>query len=103
MNRTFRRSSSAITCVIATVAFTILSGCHKQETKPEPVSAVTVDTQADGIHLKTGQAEFVLSANGTLSGRLKSGTQSLTLVLRRVIHCYRPGTVTVHNFRRRRQ
>jgi alpha-galactosidase len=79
MNRTFRRSSSAITCVIATVAFTILSGCNKQEKKPEPVSAVTVDTQADGIHLKTGQAEFVLSANGTLSGRLKSRTQWLTL------------------------
>jgi alpha-galactosidase len=79
MNRPFRRSSSALTCVIATVAFTILSGCHKQEKKPEPVSAVTVDTQADGIHLKTGQAEFVLSANGTLSGRLKSRTQWLTL------------------------
>jgi hypothetical protein len=40
---------------------------------------VAVETQADGIHLKTGQAEFVLSASGSLSGRLKSSAQGLTL------------------------
>jgi alpha-galactosidase len=51
----------------------------KPETKPQPVSAVAVTNQPDGIHLQTPQAEFVLTANGALLARLKSGAQWLTL------------------------
>jgi alpha-galactosidase len=38
-----------------------------------------VEIQTDGIHLKTGQAEFVLTRSGSLVGRFKHGTQWLTL------------------------
>jgi alpha-galactosidase len=79
MNRSFPRSSGAVAFLIATVALAIFGGCKTQEKKPEPVSAVSVQNQADGIHLKTGQAEFVLAANGNLSGRFKNGMQWLTL------------------------
>jgi hypothetical protein len=54
-------------------------GCKTEEKKTEPSSSVVVETQADGIHLKTAQAEFVLSAAGSLSGRLKNGTEWLSL------------------------
>ncbi|MGB6597919.1 MAG: hypothetical protein WBE70_12440, partial [Candidatus Acidiferrum sp.] len=79
MNQIRRRSSSAIASLMATAAFAILGGCKARETKPEPVSAVAVDTQADGIHLKTGQAEFVLTTTGSLLGHFKNGAQWLTL------------------------
>src|ERR1700728_2159894 len=79
MNRAFQGSSSAVASIIAAVVLAIFGGCKTQQKKSEPVSAVTVETQADGIHLKTGQAEFVLAANGNLSGRFKNGAQWLTL------------------------
>lgn len=79
MNRTLPVSNSAIALVMTVVALLIFGGCKAQEKKPEPVSAVDVTTQADGIHLRTGQAEFVLTATGELQGRLKNGPQWLTL------------------------
>jgi len=79
MNRTRRRPRHAVASVIATGALTIFGGCKKEEKKPEPVSAVNVVTEADGIHLKTGQAEFVLTTTGSVLARFYSGTQWLTL------------------------
>jgi alpha-galactosidase len=79
MKRTRRRPSNALTSVIATVALTVFGGCKTKEKKSEPVSAVHVETQVDGIHLKAGPAEFVLTTTGSVLGRLSSGTQWLTL------------------------
>jgi alpha-galactosidase len=79
MNRTRRGPRHAVASVIATGALTIFGGCKKEEKKPEPVSAVNVVTEADGIHLKTGQAEFVLTTTGSVLARFYSGTQWLTL------------------------
>ncbi|MGB2589209.1 MAG: alpha-galactosidase [Candidatus Acidiferrum sp.] len=79
MSQTRRNSSSAMAFLMAAAAFTILDGCRARQTKPEPSSAVAVESLADGIHLKTGQAEFVLTTTGSLLGRLKNGTQWLTL------------------------
>jgi alpha-galactosidase len=78
-NGTRRRPSNAVTSVIATVALTVFGGCKTKEKKSEPVSAVHVETQVDGIHLKTGPAEFVLTTTGSVLGRFSSGTQWLTL------------------------
>src|SRR6202022_683909 len=79
MNRICRASGRAVACLIAAVALTILGGCRARGKKPAPVSAVDVEIQTDGIHLKTGQAEFVLTRSGSLVGRFKHGTQWLTL------------------------
>jgi len=79
MKRTRRRPSNALTSVIATVALTVFGGCKTKEKKSEPVSAVHVETQVDGIHLKAGPAEFVLTTTGSVLGRFSSGTQWLTL------------------------
>jgi alpha-galactosidase len=79
MNRPFPGSSNAVTFLIATAVITVFCGCKAQEKKPEPVSVVEVQALPDGIHLKTGQAEFVLAANGNLSGCFKNGAQWLTL------------------------
>jgi alpha-galactosidase len=75
-----RRSSVAMLATITVLSLAFFGGCKSEEKKAEPVSSVVaVETQADGIHLKTGQAEFVLSATGSLSGRLKNGTEWLSL------------------------
>jgi alpha-galactosidase len=79
MNRTLRQASDTVAFLMTTVALAGLGGCKTQEKKPEPVSAVAVETQSDGIHLKTGQAEFLLTSTGSLSTRFKNGTQWLTL------------------------
>ena len=79
MNWARQGSIGAAVSVIAVATLTIFAGCKTQEKKPELVSAVTVETPADGIHLKTAQAEFVLTATGSLLGRFKDGTQWLTL------------------------
>ena len=79
MNWARQGSHGAAVSVITAVLLTIFAGCKTQEKKPEPVSTVTVETQADGIHLKTAQAEFVLTAIGSLLGRFRNGTQWLTL------------------------
>jgi alpha-galactosidase len=78
MNWDRRRPNSAIAHVLATAAL-VFGGCKTHDKKLEPVSAVAVEPQADGIHLRTRQAEFVLTTSGRLLGRLKSGTQWLTL------------------------
>jgi alpha-galactosidase len=79
MNRTFRKASSTVPFLMATVASAVFAGCGTQGKRPEPVSTVAVEIQTDGIHLETGQAEFVLTTSGRLAGRLKSGAQWLTL------------------------
>ena len=79
MNWARRASGSAVAFLIATVVISNLVGCKTQGKKSELASAVTVESQADGIHLKTGQAEFVLTAAGNLLGHFKNGTQWLTL------------------------
>ncbi len=57
----------------------LLGGCKPPVTKPEFGSAVIVASQADGIHLQSPQAEFVLTPNGALLARLKNGAQWLTI------------------------
>jgi alpha-galactosidase len=74
-----RALGNAVAFLIATVVLAIFGGCKSQGKKSEPVSIVAVESQADGIHLKTGQAEFVITANGNLLGHFKNGTQWLTL------------------------
>jgi alpha-galactosidase len=60
-------------------------GCKKEERSNGPAatvpqfSAVRVEKRADGIHLKTTQAEFVLTANGNLLARRNMGSEQLTL------------------------
>jgi alpha-galactosidase len=60
-----------------------LLGCNHNEKKPAaavaPTSVVSVQSQADGIHINTTQAEFVLTANGSLLARQHHGTATLTL------------------------
>jgi alpha-galactosidase len=74
-----RRSGVAMMAATAVLTLAISGGCKTQEKKAEPGSSVVVERQADGIHLRTAQAEFVLSVAGDLSGRLKNGTEWLTL------------------------
>jgi alpha-galactosidase len=74
-----RRKARVVAFATAGMALVIIGGCKTQEKRPEPVSTVAVETQAEGVHLRTGQAEFVLTATGSLSGRFKNGTQWLTL------------------------
>jgi alpha-galactosidase len=78
MSWTQRKLGIAKMCAMV-AALAIFGGCKAPEKKAEPVSSVMVETQPDGIHLKTGQAEFVLTASGSLLGHLKNGTQWLTL------------------------
>jgi alpha-galactosidase len=73
-----RRSSLAMMAATAALTLAISGGCESQEKKAGPGSSVAVEMQADGLHLKTAQAEFVLSAAGDLSGRLKNGMEWLT-------------------------
>src|ERR1700722_14817563 len=79
MNWARRGSSGTAVAVVAAIALGIFAGCKTQEKNPDPVPAVTLETQADGIHLKTAQAEFVLTTTGSLLGRFRNGTQWLTL------------------------
>ena len=61
-------------------------GCAKKESptaatvpSPAPTSSVRVNTDADGIHLRTPTAEFVLRPSGYLQGNLQSDAKMLTL------------------------
>jgi alpha-galactosidase len=61
-----------------------IDGCKKKEEQsaaaPAPqVSIIRVSTEADGIHLATPAAEFVLSGTGYLKGSLKKGEKVLSL------------------------
>ena len=84
MNRMAREWSFSTALVATFVALSVSGGCTTQEKKTEAqkteaTSTVAVENQADGIHLRTGQAEFVLTATGGLLARLSNGTQWLTL------------------------
>src|SRR5277367_2635237 len=80
MNWLRRRSEVAMMAAMMALSLAFFGGCKTEEKKAEPASSVVVvETQADGIHLKTGQAEFALSAAGSLSGRFKNGTEWLSL------------------------
>ena len=68
----------------AVMACATFAGCKQDETKPAPAaapqaSAVVVGSQADGIHLKTPQAEFVLTAQGNLLASRKDGATTTTI------------------------
>jgi len=75
------RTSRAIT--IAAMLVTFFSGCRKEQAKPSPeaprVSSIAVESQADGIHLKTTQAEFVLTSNGNLLAAQKAANTIVTV------------------------
>jgi alpha-galactosidase len=82
--RSRARSKVTRACLVATMLASVSSGCKKQEEKPRhiaapQVSAVMVESQADGIHLKTSQAEFVLTANGNLFARRTDGALTRTM------------------------
>jgi alpha-galactosidase len=68
---------------MAAVMACAFAGCKQDETKPAPAapqaSAVVVDSQADGLHLKTPQAEFVLTAQGDLLASRKDGATTTTI------------------------
>jgi alpha-galactosidase len=65
--------------VLAALIATLLGGCHRREER-EPTSttpqtsAVSVEILNNEIHLKTAQAEFVLTASGNLLARRGGGT-----------------------------
>jgi hypothetical protein len=69
---------------MAAVMACAFAGCKQEETRPTPAaapqaSAVVVDSQADGIHLKTPQAEFVLTTQGNLFASRKDGAATTTM------------------------
>jgi len=63
----------------------LLSGCQKKETPTAtqaqkiPASIIRVTPAADGLHVQTSAAEFVLSSNGYLKASLTSKNSSSTL------------------------
>src|ERR1700687_1337147 len=79
MSRLRLRTSIGIACMATAVIMQIFGGCKRQEKRPESASSIVVESRADGIHLKTAQAEFVLTSSGTLLSHLRNGTQWLTL------------------------
>jgi alpha-galactosidase len=71
-------------CMLGALAATMFVGCKKEGTDLLPsanqqTSAVVVEPQADGLHLKTAQAEFVLTANGNLLAARKDGAARAAL------------------------
>jgi alpha-galactosidase len=70
-------------CLPLSAAMILLVGCKHQKKEPllitPPSSKVVVSSEADGIHLRTAQAEFVLTANGTLLARRRDGSATITL------------------------
>ncbi len=74
-----RRICFATGLLAAAVSASLFGGCKIQEMKSEPVSSVVVENLADGIHVKSKQAEFVLNANGGLRARVQNGTQWVSL------------------------
>jgi alpha-galactosidase len=78
------RPKFARVCLMAAVMACAFAGCKQDETKPAPAaapqaSAIVVDSQTDGIHLKTPQAEFVLTAQGNLLASRKDGATTTTI------------------------
>jgi len=62
-----------------------MSSCNRESEKqrkegtPAQISAVTVQTEADGIHVQTSAAEFVLTKSGYLKSSLKQDGREVTL------------------------
>jgi alpha-galactosidase len=74
-----RRAALALAISVLAAA-----GCKQQEhadSRPgaPAVSAVKVEKRADGVHVLSGQAEFVLTASGRLLANLKKGASTATL------------------------
>ena len=80
-----KRLSVARTCLVAAMMASAFAGCKKEEKKLTPaatapqVSAVMVESLTDGIHLRTAQAEFVLTATGNLLARRMDGAATVTM------------------------
>ena len=80
-----KRLSVARTCLVAAMMASAFAGCKKEEKKLTPaatapqVSAVMVESLTDGIHLRTAQAEFVLTATGNLLARRMDGVATVTM------------------------
>ena len=59
------------------------AACQKPETRSAETSTrasgIAVETQSDGIHLKTTQAEFLLTANGNLLAARRHADRTITL------------------------
>ena len=70
-------------CALGAVLAMALTGCKHGEPKPQvptaAASAVRIDNRADGIHISTAHAEFVLTANGSLIARRKDGNRTTTI------------------------
>jgi len=78
-----RPFAAAALLVLSAATFLLIGGCKKKEEQSAAAapqaSAIRVSTEADGIHVATPAAEFVLSASGYLKGSLSSGGKKLTL------------------------
>jgi alpha-galactosidase len=74
---------AALLSMVLALTVSVLAGCKTERSKPAAVtpqvSGIAVETQADGIHLKTAQAEFVLTTKGNLLASRKNGPSNLTL------------------------
>src|SRR5947209_17573828 len=76
------RLSIAASAWLAVAALALLSGCRNQPTPILPenaaphVSTIEVKKEADGIHVKTATAEFILFSNGYLKGTLAGGNNA---------------------------
>jgi alpha-galactosidase len=81
MNRNWicRRASKPLACAVTTIVLTSFCGCKTEMNTSPSTSTVVVTTRADGIHLKTPKAEFLLNPSGSLVGRFENGNQWLTL------------------------
>jgi alpha-galactosidase len=79
MSWTSRRTRSATTLMAAALAWLVFGGCKTQEKRAQPMAATFVESHTDGIHLKTAQAEFVLTSSGRLLSRQRNGAEWLTI------------------------
>jgi alpha-galactosidase len=80
-----RRLGVAVLLSAASIAMLHSSGCKSEgpkpsaEATPPKTSTISVESQPDGIHLRTASAEFVLMRSGYLKSNLIKGNQSVTL------------------------
>ncbi|GAC1682307.1 MAG: alpha-galactosidase [Candidatus Acidiferrum sp.] len=84
-NRQLQLAVTCITLAVAGLGLMQVTGCQKkpaakvEESAAPKVSAIRVNQSADGLHLHTTAAEFVLAANGYLKAALLSNGKNLTL------------------------
>lgn len=79
-----RCTAACVVLILSGAALAQIAGCGKKEAPPVTTSevltsAIHVSKEADGIHVLTPAAEFVLSGAGYLKGSLKSGEKILSL------------------------